>query len=414
MKLLIYSHGFAPNIGGVETYVMLLAQGLAERVRNGEDNLQVTVATPTAVGTMNDATLPFRVVRQPSFASLLKLIWQSDVIHSAGPCLLPMVLGLALGKRVTVEHHGYQAACPNGLLLFEPTKTVCPDHFMSHRYHKCVQCNAAGSGWIGSFSQLVLSFPRRFACKRVALNVAITSHVSTRMRLPRTKVIYYGIPDPLSDASTAIEERQASIATPVTFAYVGRLVSEKGLPLLLEAARQLTMDGCDFHLKFIGDGPERSYLEEQVKALGLCQRVTFTGYLRGEVLQSALSSVAAVVMPSIWEETAGLSAIEQMMRGRLVIGADVGGLGEVVSDGGLRFRSGDVEALTACLRRVLDEPDLREGLGKQARARATEVFGVERMLVDHMRVFCDSQPYQRAIGDIADTGCCQVKTSKTR
>ena len=46
-----------------------------------------------------------------------------------------------------------------------------------------------------------------------------------------------------------------------------------------------------------------------------------------------------VVMPSQWEETAGLAAIEQMMRGGVVIASDIGGLGEVVSEAGLRYKA---------------------------------------------------------------------------
>ena len=58
--------------------------------------------------------------------------------------------------------------------------------------------------------------------------------------------------------------------------------------------------------------------------LGPC--TTITGFLRGHAFVNALQDVNVVVMPSMWEETAGLAAIEQMMRGRLVIAADIGGL----------------------------------------------------------------------------------------
>ena len=72
MNVLIYCHAFAPSVGGAETYVMLLARGLARQ--DGGSNLQVTVATATPVGEWNDALLPFRVMRQPGFARLLGAI----------------------------------------------------------------------------------------------------------------------------------------------------------------------------------------------------------------------------------------------------------------------------------------------------------------------------------------------------
>src|SRR5438105_11408874 len=102
-RVLIYTHAFAPKIGGVETYVMLLAQGLARRLRQAEADVLVTVATPTQAGESNDKALPFRVVRQPGLALLLRLLWRADVIHLAGPAFVPMLVGILLRKPVVVE-----------------------------------------------------------------------------------------------------------------------------------------------------------------------------------------------------------------------------------------------------------------------------------------------------------------------
>ena len=148
MKILIYSHAFAPNIGGVETIVMLLAQGLVRhRQQDSGKGVQVTVVTPTPAGGMDDAALPFRVVRQPSVRMLLRLIRAADVIHLAGPAFLPLLAGLLLRKPVVVEHHGFHTICPNGQLLHEPTQKPCPGHFMAGRHGECYSmqrpCRAA-------------------------------------------------------------------------------------------------------------------------------------------------------------------------------------------------------------------------------------------------------------------------------
>ncbi len=388
LKLLIYSHPFAPKIGGVETYVMLLAQGLAQASTPAAGgSVQVTVVTPTAADGMVDAALPFRVVRQPGFLALLKLLRDADVIHLAGPCFLPMLIGLALRKPVTVEQHGYQAICPNGLLLYEPDKSICPGYFMERRYHKCLSCNAKNIGWARSAAKLLLTIPRRWACHHLAANIAISNHVKNRLALGRTRVIYYGIPDPLCGRQQYTEDCAATRSRPLTFAYVGRLVSEKGLDLLVEAAHRLDAGQRPFHIKFIGDGPERPRLQANARVFGLCNSVEFTGYLKGADLDSALEDVDAVVMPSIWEETAGLSAMEHMMLGRLVIAADVGGLGEMVGEAGLKFPPGNVEKLTACLGLVIDQPEVIEKLGREARTRAVTLFLQERMVEEHIKVF---------------------------
>jgi glycosyltransferase involved in cell wall biosynthesis len=177
------------------------------------------------------------------------------------------------------------------------------------------------------------------------------------------------------------------------FAYLGRLTSEKGLPLLVQAATHLRDGGYDFRLKFIGDGPERERLETITTDMEVQDHVTFTGFLSGKNLQHALNDVAVVVMPSIWEETAGLAAIEQMIRGRMVIAADIGGLGEVVDGVGLKFPMGDVAQLAACMQHLLDEPGMVQSWGQAARTRALKLFRQERMVDEHLKLYREFVQY---------------------
>jgi glycosyltransferase involved in cell wall biosynthesis len=394
-QVLIYSHAFAPKIGGVETYVMLLAQGLARQATGS--GIQVTVVTLSPAGKMDDAVLPFRVVRQPGFIKLFKLLRQAQVMHLAGPCSLPLWMAIFLHKPVVIEHHGYQAICPNGLLLYEPTKTVCSGHFMARKYRKCLRCNAINSGFLKSMVQLLLTFPRRWGSRLATTNVPITRHVENLLRLPRSRVIYYGIPDPYEGSEhAAATGSERSRLNPPVFACVGRLVSEKGIPILLQAAGKLIDAGYSFRLKIIGDGPERANLEKIVDSLGLEGRVSFLGSLTGKPLVNELMTATAVVMPSVWEETAGFSAIEQMMRGGAVIASDIGGLGEVVGEAGLKFAAGDISGLASCLRRLLDDPGLVEILGNKARERAKELFSQERMVQGHLGLYREiSGPFRR-------------------
>ncbi len=398
MKTLIYAHAFAPSVGGAETYVMLLAQGLADSALGNGAVASFTVVTPTPANGFDDAALPFRVARRPGVTTLWRLIGEADVVQLAGPVLLPLALALLRRRPVVIEHHGYQAVCPNGLLLYEPTKTACPGHFMARRYPLCLRCNARTVGWRRSAAKLLLTFPRRWLARHAAANAPITKHVDARLGLPRSRVIYYGIPDPLAATAGAARrvhqparpgrvQSAAHTAVPVCFAYVGRLVSEKGLPLLIEAAGHLWKGGYRFRLRFVGDGPERPRLEALAQARGLAECASFGGFLTGVSLGAALEDVTAVVMPSVWEETAGLAAIEQMMRGRLVIASDIGGLGEVVDGAGLTFAAGDVGGLAACMRRVLDEPSLVREVGGRARARALELFAQRRMVSEHAALY---------------------------
>jgi glycogen(starch) synthase len=396
MKILIYSKAFLPATGGIQTVVSELAHGLAEKGRSGDDEkIEVTVVTRTKQRTDVDDSLSFRVVRCPNLQGLIQLVREADIVHVAGPAMLPLALGLFFRKPVIVEHHGYQSICPNGLLVYEPERSVCPGHFMQKRYDMCVRCNAVNLGFGKSLRALLLTFPRRWMCQKTTRNIAVSEHVLKRIDLPRTEVVYHGI----ADLTGLPPERSSeSDGNPVQIGYVGRLVTEKGLPVLLHAAKRLDSEGVKFHLTFVGDGPERENLESLVRTLQFTNRVEFLGERRGEELADALRSVRVVVMPSQWEETAGLAAIEQMMRGGVVIASDIGGLGEVVGDAGLRFKPGDSEALYSRLRAVIESPSLRASLGLAARERAMQTFHVDSMIEGHVAAYKEVLAAGRDVG----------------
>jgi glycosyltransferase involved in cell wall biosynthesis len=213
------------------------------------------------------------------------------------------------------------------------------------------------------------------------MNLAISRHVLERHELPHTSVAYYGIEDPLRKDSIPLSAVKST--SKASFAYVGRFFPEKGIAILLQAARLLREEGCEFHVRLIGDGPQRQKLEEIIKANNLGSVVLITGYLTGSALANALYDVRVVVMPSVCEETAGLAAIEQMMRGRLVIASRIGGLAEVVADCGLQFPPGNAEALADCMRRVIQEDSIIDSLGPRARERALQLFLRPRMVEQH-------------------------------
>jgi glycosyltransferase involved in cell wall biosynthesis len=382
MRILIYTTAFAPSVGGVETYVTLLAKGLADN-STASAPMEITVATRSAANGFDDSCLNFHVVRRPSLGSLLRLIRRSDLIHIAGPCLAPMALAWLLRKPVVVEHHGYQAACPNGLLLRQPMKEVCPGYFMQRSYRKCLRCEKSEHGWAGATWKLSSTFVRRWLSNRASANVAVSEHVSGRLAMPRSQVIYHGIaPAPIA----VRDEMEKAQSGPLTIGFIGRLVAEKGLGTLIDAASDLVREGFDFRLKFIGDGPQRASLEDAVKSHGLSARTTFTGHVTGDTFLAATQEVSIVVIPTISEETFGLAALEQMARGRLVVVSDIGGLAEVVDDGGLKFKPGDSAALSLVLRGLLENTSIIHDYAVRARVRA-RFFGLDRMIAEHIALY---------------------------
>ncbi len=385
LSLLMYSHDWAPSVGGVQTVTMSLARGLAgwSKVRVDEE-VEVTLVTQTPADGMDDSDLTFRVVRKPSGRELLKLVRSADVIHVANPAFVPLLLGWLFRKPTVLEHDGYQSICPNGLLVYEPDRSVCPGHFMARRYGKCVRCNSSSSGWVKSLRGLLLTFPRRWLARRVIRNVAPSGHIGRRVALPRTQIICHGVRN--FPTSPAVAPAGHNRGLPC-FAYIGRLVPEKGLPVLLRAASRLSQNGHSFFLLIVGDGTERSELEGLVAELGLRGRTEFTGAVSAEAVPALLAEVTAIVMPSICEDVAPLAASEMLIQGHLVIASDIGGLGEIVDGVGLKFPAGDAVALESCMRQVLENSELANELRLKARRRGEEIFGEKRMVEEHARLY---------------------------
>jgi glycogen(starch) synthase len=386
MKLLIYSNFFAPSVGGVETLVLSLARGLAGlRAPNDDPEFEITLLTQTLAEGFDDTSLPFRVVRRPTLIQLWDFIRGSDVVHVAGAAVPPILLGLLARKPVVVEHHGFHTICPNGQLLIEPVGTPCPGHFMAGRHRECLRCNS-GQGWFASRKLWLLTFVRRFLCKRVSRNITPTVWLGGLVQLPSVVAIPHGV----EVVTPALDLSAAPSRIPVV-AFQGRLVTTKGVGILLDAARILLGQNRTFELLIIGDGPERTSLELISQAAPLAGRVRFAGRLLGGKLDAALAEASVVVVPSVGGEVFGLVVAENMLRGLLVITSDLGAFAEVLGEGGVTFRTGDAEELARQLARFLDDPILAAEQAKRGRRRAVEFCDFRRMLEAHARVYEDAR-----------------------
>lgn len=147
--------------------------------------------------------------------------------------------------------------------------------------------------------------------------------------------------------------------------FVGRLVKTKGLVYLLEA-----MTGIDAPLIVCGAGPEMERLVRKAAELNISNRVTFMGCVTEEVKQELLSTCKIFAFPSTWESY-GIAAAEAMSYGKPVVASDVGGLPEVVGNGGLLIPPKNPNALTNAINGLLEDDRLRAELGVRACKLAT-------------------------------------------
>lgn len=151
------------------------------------------------------------------------------------------------------------------------------------------------------------------------------------------------------------------------FVTVARLVPQKGIDVLIRALELASGVAADWTLTLVGDGPERSSLEQQVQAAGLQSRVGFLGFRADP--QTFLLRSGVFVLPSRYEGMPN-ALLEAMAAGLAVVVTDASpGPLEVVEDGvnGLVVPSDDAQALAGALERLAANPDLREQLGAMAR-----------------------------------------------
>lgn len=152
--------------------------------------------------------------------------------------------------------------------------------------------------------------------------------------------------------------------------YFGRLAPEKGVDTLIKAANK-----SGVMLEIAGTGPE----EEALKAMPEAQaaNIIFLGRLDGQALVDAVQRARAIVLPSRWYENAPMSVLEAYANGRIVIGANIGGIPELVKAGQTGYLSevDDVAHLAGLLAEVSGKSDTELlAMGEDARQWVAEHF----------------------------------------
>lgn len=176
--------------------------------------------------------------------------------------------------------------------------------------------------------------------------------------------------------------RRAADDAPFTIGYVGRLVEEKGLETLLNAAAALER-GENWRLHLIGGGPMEERLPALAADLGIAGRVHFEGQVPSPEMPARLRALDVLVLPSRtrpnWKEQFGRVLIEAMACGVPVVGSDSGEIPHVVGEAGLIFPEGDAEALRGRLAELMSRPDLRADLARRGRNRVLAHYTQERI-----------------------------------
>lgn len=169
---------------------------------------------------------------------------------------------------------------------------------------------------------------------------------------------------------------------------VGRLDSVKGHHIAIDAIAALNLSP-EIHLHIVGTGPRDTALRDQVKSRGIENRVHFVGFRRNIYDYIAFSEV--LLIPSMHE---GLpyTLLEAMGLGIPIVASNIGGLAEVLQDGGtaLLVPPGDVESLAHAIIRLHADPGLCRQLGENAKRLQQTKYSLTVMVERYLEVYRES------------------------
>lgn len=188
-----------------------------------------------------------------------------------------------------------------------------------------------------------------------------------------------------TEEKSALRERFGFRPGDFVIGICAALRPEKKHEDLIEATARLKAEGLSARCLIIGDGPRRPAIEAVIARLGLEKEVAITGF-QSDVRPHVAACDCMAIVSQV--ETFSIAALEAMAMGKPMVMSAIGGAAEQVRDGenGYLFPAGDVDALAAALRKLVDRPHCAE-LGERASAIVARDFGLDRMLVRYARLF---------------------------
>jgi glycosyltransferase involved in cell wall biosynthesis len=175
---------------------------------------------------------------------------------------------------------------------------------------------------------------------------------------------------------------------PLQILFVGRLEAQKGLPVLLEALKDVDATDSNFRVVVAGDGPDRAASVDLATKLGLKDRISFLGRRSPEELTAIYASSDIFVLPSMYEGFP-IVLLEAWASSLPAVISNVGGVPKICHNGedAMVVSPGDSNALAHALRTIMSDPALREKLGRNGRKLVESKYNYQEIMKDLQTIY---------------------------
>ncbi len=266
--------------------------------------------------------------------------------------------------------HDVQAICP-AITMMDNDKNPC-ELCIGGRYINCIKksCNK------GSKLKSILGALEGYYYRKNKIYTDKISYIITPSEFYRKKFIEDGVNENkikaihnsiiMGDYNVKVEDEGYAL-------YFGRLSKEKGILNLINAFKK-----CKKGTLYIaGEGPEKDRIENIIKENKLEKRVKLLGFLNKEEMTEVTRKCKFVVVPSIWYENCPYSVLETLAIGKPVIGSNMGGIPELVSDNENGYIYDTIEELTEKMNMLFSDEEIVKKFSKKSKELAKEKYDRE-------------------------------------
>lgn len=373
MKILMVNKFLYPN-GGSETYIFKLGEHLVAQghevqyfgmehegrcVGNRVDAYTSDMDFHNA-SKMDKLTYPLKTIYSSEARKKIRLVlddFQPDVVHlnNFNYQLTPsMILEIKKWRKDTKRKckivftaHDYQLVCPNHMLNNPNTRQNCEKclggNFMNCTKGKCIHGSTAKSA-IGTMEATFwkMNGVYKYIDTMICCSHFMKSKLDTNPLFAKKTVALHNFIDKVEWKET---EKKDYVL------YFGRFSEEKGIGTLIQVCKELS----DVQFIFAGTGP----LEETINGIPNIKNV---GFQKGEALEQLIREARFSIYPSEWYENCPFSVMESQMYGTPVLGANIGGIPELIQVGktGELFESGNASELKSKINKLWKNKELAE------------------------------------------------------